>query len=588
MMATEQLTRQTEKEIEERKVAKVMGIVAERAAFYRANPHRLAKDYLNINLKMFQQLILWLMFYDTNFMYLAARGQGKSFLLAIFCVIRCILFPNTAICIASKTRKQAEEVLEKVQTILMPNSANLRSEIREIVINQQDAHIDFYNNSRVFVVTANDNARHNRANILIIDEYRMVDPDIVNRVLRKFLTAPRHPGYLDNPEYEHLMERNKEIYASSCWYESHWSFEKAFSYLKNMIEGRKYGICALPYQLSIKENLLSREQVEDEMSESDFSEVGFYMEMECLWWSDTDGGLYSNEDISKNRTLKYVWYPPSVIPSISDKRVRIPKKAQKEIRLLSVDLALMASSTKHDNDAASIFVGSMQPTYGDRYVNNIVYTENIEGMRADDLALVIRRRFEEYAGDYLVIDARGLGLPIVDLLMKDMEDPVTGEIYPAISCCNNEDIAARCSVRGAPKKIWAIMGSAQFNSECALGLREAFRQGFVRLPISEYDCEDELILLPGFNKLSVTERVDAKMPYVHTTLLGNELINLKYEAKNNVIRVQEKSGMRKDRYSSLSYNVYVAKELERQNIKGRKSGMETLEKMLKFKRPEMT
>lgn len=75
MMATEQLTRQTEKEIEERKVAKVMGIVAERAAFYRANPHRLAKDYLNINLKIFQQLILWLMFYDTNFMYLAARGR---------------------------------------------------------------------------------------------------------------------------------------------------------------------------------------------------------------------------------------------------------------------------------------------------------------------------------------------------------------------------------------------------------------------------------------------------------------------------------------------------------------------------------
>lgn len=585
-MAFNKPVKQTEKEIEERKVAQVMGVVSERAAFYRANPQRLAKDYLNINLKIFQQLILWLMFYDTNFMYLAARGQGKSFLLAVFCVIRCILYPGTAICVASKTRKQAEEVLEKVQQILMPLSANLRSEIREIVINQQDAHVDFYNNSRIFVVTANDNARHNRANILLIDEYRMVDQDIINRVLRKFLTAPRHPGYLDKQEYAHMMERNKELYASSCWYESHWSFEKAFSYLKNMIEGRKYGICALPYQLSVKENLLSKEQVEDEMSESDFSEVGFHMEMECLWWSDTDGGLYSNEDIAKNRTIKYVWYPPEVLPSISDKRVRIPKKQPKEIRIMSVDLALMASKTKHDNDAASIFISSMHPTYGDKFVNNVVYTENTEGMRADDLALVVRRRFEQYDCDYLAIDARGLGLPIIDLLMKDMEDPITGKTYAAISCCNNDDIAIRCNVRGAPKKIWAVMGSVQFNSECALGLREAFRQGFVRLPISEYDCEDELMLIQGYNKLTITERTDAKMPYVHTTLLGNELINLTYEAKNNAIRVQEKSGMRKDRYSSLSYNVYVAREIERQNVKGSRSGMDAMERMLQFKGPQ--
>ena len=75
----------------------------------------------------------------------------------------------------------------------MPNSANLRAEISDVVINQQDAHISFYNTSRIFVVTANDNARHNRANILVCDEYRMIDLDIMNRVLRKFLTAPLHP-----------------------------------------------------------------------------------------------------------------------------------------------------------------------------------------------------------------------------------------------------------------------------------------------------------------------------------------------------------------------------------------------------------
>jgi hypothetical protein len=44
--------------------------------------------------------------------------------------------------------------------------------------------------------------------------------------------------------------------------------------------------------------------------------------------------------------------------------------------------------------------------------------------------------------------------------------------------------------------------------------------------------------------------------------LINELINLEYEAKNGDVKVREKFVMRKDRYSSLSYNIYDAKQLE--------------------------
>lgn len=587
--ANTRMRKKTTREVETEELRRVMETVAMRAAFYRANPQRFVREYLGItNLKWFQEIILYMMNSCVYFMYLASRGQGKTHILAIFCCVRCILYPGTHICVASKTRRQAQEVLERIINTFAPASPNLQAEIRDVIINNQDAHIDFHNGSRIFVVTANDNARHNRATMLIVDEFRMVDPVIVNRVLKKFLTEIRSPKYLEKPEYAGLQERSHELYASSCWYESHWSFEKAISYLKNILEGRSYGMCALPYQLPIKEGLLIRESVEDEMSESDFSEVSFQMEMRCLWWSDTDGGLYSHEDVEHNRVLPYCWYPPAVAPTMQDKRVRIPKKTTREKRILSADLALMASTTKKDNDAASIFINSLVPISQTKCMSNIVYTENIEGMRADDLALMIRRRVDEFDCDYLVIDAKGLGLPIVDLLMKDLNDPQTGLTYEALSCCNNDEIAARCAVRGAPKKIWAVMGSANFNSEAALGLREAFRQGSIRLPISEYDCEDRLAKLSGYSKLSIGERTDLKIPYVHTTLLGNELINLEYEAKNGVIKVQEKSGMRKDRYSSLSYNIYVAKELERRMARGPRNGMDAVSRLLQFRAPTLT
>ena len=72
------------------------------------------------------------------------------------------------------------------------------------------------NGSSIKVVTASDSARSNRANILLVDEFRMVSKDTIDTVLRRFLTAPRMPGYLHKKEYAHLKERNKEIYLSSA------------------------------------------------------------------------------------------------------------------------------------------------------------------------------------------------------------------------------------------------------------------------------------------------------------------------------------------------------------------------------------
>ena len=155
--------RQTDAEIKREKQARIMDGVATWASFYRANPHRFARDYLGLKLKKFQQIILNEMFRKVNSIYLASRGGGKSFLLAIFCVCYCILFPGTTICLASKTRGQAIEIIDKIQNILMPLSANLRLEIGEIKSNQAESFVGFRNGSIIKVVTAADSARHNRA-----------------------------------------------------------------------------------------------------------------------------------------------------------------------------------------------------------------------------------------------------------------------------------------------------------------------------------------------------------------------------------------------------------------------------------------
>lgn len=575
----------TDAEIKKEKHDKLMAGVALWAAFYRANPHRFARDYLNLKLKKFQQIILNEMFRKVNSIYLASRGGGKSFLLAIFCVSYAILYPGTTICLASKTRGQASEIIDKIQNILMPLSFYLRSEIGEIKLNQAESIVVFRNGSNIKVVTATDSARHNRATILIVDEYRMVDKNTIDTVLRKFLTSPRHPGFRDKEEYaDYPIERTKELYASSCWYEGHWSYELVKTYVVNMIRGRSYFCCSMPYQLAIKENLLDRERVEDEMSETTFNDVQFYIEMCALFWSQASSGLYSFDEIDKNRVIQHPFYPRNITNKHPDKMLKIPPKRPGEIRILSADIALMASG-KNKNDATSIFINQMIPTASGRYIKNIVYTENNEGLRTEVQALIIRKLFEDFDCDYLVIDRTGLGLGVVDMLTSDIYDQATGDTYSALSCCNDEEIAKRCTAPNAPKVIWAIKGTPEFNSKCALGLRESFKQGSVRLLISEYDSEDILSNLRGYASLSPPEALLFKLPYIHTSLLINELVNLEYETKNNVIKVKEKSGMRKDRYSSLSYNIFVAKEIERGVALSSKNKIENL--VFNFKAPKI-
>ncbi len=538
-------------------------------SFYRSNPHRFASDYLHLNLHLFQKILLVMMNLSSVTVFIGSRGIGKSFLSAVFCTVRCILYPGTKICIASGTRGQGINVLEKIILELKPNSPELAGEIdeKQSKINGTNAQIVFKNTSYIKVVTASDSARGNRANLLLLDEFRMISKDVIDTILRKFLTQKRMPRYenltKEERKREYAKERNMTMYLSSAYFVDHWSYLKCTDTARFMLDDqKKQFVCGLPYQLSLEEGLIDRETVADEMAETDFNEVKFEMEYEALWYGNADGAFFDFSSISKNRRIKYPMLPNKLSSLLGgSSETRITPKQNGEIRILSADIALM-SSKKNNNDATAIFIGQLVPTKAGRYCSNIVYTDSYEGLRTDDQALIIRRLFDEYECDYIVLDTNGIGLGVYDALARDILDPETGEIYPAVSCCNNAEMASRCAVLGAEKVVWSIKASANFNSDCAFLLREAFRSGRIRLLCTEYDAENYLGAIKGYKSLSPSEKIKIQMPYINTTLLVDELTKLQYEESGGKVKVYEKSGMRKDRYSALSYYYYVALQIE--------------------------
>ena len=550
----------TQTEIEKDKQQKIMETIAWKAGYYRANPHRYVSEVLGLSLKWFQQILLWCMMHYNFVMYLAARGQGKTYLTALFCCVRCILFPGTKIVVSSGTLKQANEVLLKIQDDFMKQSSILRSEIEKCNIGQNDASIYFKNGSWIKTRTSSENSRSARANCIVVDEFRMVDETVINTVLRKFLTSPRQPKYLQKPEYAHMQERNKEIYMSSAYFQSSWAYRKAQSYTLNFFDDtKKYFICGLPYQVSVREGLLSRSQLEDEMSEADYNELVQQMEMECLWFGDTDGSLFKFDELTARRRLRKA-FPPL---SFCNDKITIPKLTATGKRILSIDVALMQSTKKKKNDASAIFINDLIQVNDTAYQSNFVYGETFEGLKTDELGMIVMKYFYEYQCTDLVLDTNGIGLGVYDFITKDQICQENGNRYRAMTCINDKDMAERCKVRDANKVVWSVKANANFNNEICVLLRNGIQNGKINFLIPEQDADSSLKeTYKGYFKMSPTEQAKLKMSYIQTTFAVYELIKLDHEVKNGNIKVKEVEGMRKDRYSSIAYSYWCACQLE--------------------------
>ena len=110
---------------------------------------------------------------------------------------------------------------------------------------------------------------------------------------------------------------------------------------------------------------------------------GIIWEMGAEWYGDTDGAFFKFDDISVRRKIKSSFYPLSIY---KNHNIKIPELVTNEKRILSVDVALLASK-KHNNDAACLIINSAIPTESNEYLSNIVYIETHEGLTTDELGI---------------------------------------------------------------------------------------------------------------------------------------------------------------------------------------------------------
>ncbi|MEG1142715.1 MAG: hypothetical protein RSE41_09800, partial [Clostridia bacterium] len=437
------------------------------------------------------------------------------------------------------------------------NSDAVDKEISYLSDGKTDPKIDFWNGSTIRVVAANDNSRGKRANILIVDEYRLVPLEIVTMVLRKFRSSTRDCGFLKKPQYKGYMERNKEVYLSSTYYKHSWAYKHFLSFIEMMKSGgNSHFTCCLPYQLAVMEGIKNLEELQEEYDEG-VDEQLWKMEYET-WWigSDDEMSFFKFDNIDPCRRVTKPLYPKEILELVdqSDKFFNTQKKRIGEIRVLFADIARKESTT-NENDATALGVMSLTETEDKRlnasyFMRDVSYLETFTGQNTVVQALRMRKLFDWFECDYFVIDAQNIGASIIDLLSLPMTDPETGVEYPPINAINHEELKLGTVLYpNAPKVIYGIMATASLNSTIGYAMRDTLAKRRIRFLIDEASSRQQLASIKGYDLISPELKGKLQQPYLQCTALVNEMVGLDYRISpdTNILRLSEKAGNRKDR-----------------------------------------
>ena len=547
-------------------------------SFYRQNIHRFAIDYLGIQLKPFQVVLLYMIERNLKSCLITSRGLGKSWLIALYCCCRAILYPGQKIIVSCETKEQSRNLIrEKIVNELMNMSPNLRKEInpREIKIGTNESYVKFKNGSTITAINASENTRGKRAHILVVDEYVQIKNgfDTLTKILQPFLQVVRQPKYLQNPKYSHLQEENKQIYASSAWYADHWSYDLYKDYVEKMLIGESSFACNLPYNVALKYGLMTQTRLDEIMSDPNLSEEAFLMEYSAMFYDLGEGAYIKPSDIINNRTVVKPWYPPTDIEYIAEKGKRNiswkeDRTSKQELRVLGCDIAL-AQGDKNDN---TVIHYSVSIPKGDKYITEVKYSEAINGGTAKAIALRLKQLFFDGDCDYIVMDIAGLGLAVLDALGEYTFDTERDIKYPPMCCFNKEDKKERCGYREAMPCIYGIVANEEINNAIAVTLKASLNNHTLKFLVNEFEGEDWLNENKNFQMLETSEKVRLMYPYVQTTLTQMEIIKLQTEITRKGIKLVEFGSNRKDRYSALAYMNLFIREKENELKKPKNRG----------------
>lgn len=158
--------------------------------------------------------------------------------------------------------------------------------------------------------------------------------------------------------------------------------------------------------------------------------------------------------------------------------------------------------------------------------------------------------------------------------MVKAQETDDGQYLPPFGIDNDEDGVYKSYFRGVndveKDAIFQIKANAPINTQAYTYTQTQISSGKVKFLIDESEAKAKLMETKTGQNLSVDQRNDYLRPFVLTTVLREQMLNLVEDNQGvNIILKQDSRGIKKDKFSAFTYGLYFIKQ-EEERLRKRK------------------
>lgn len=195
-------------------------------------------------------------------------------------------------------------------------------------------------------------------------------------------------------------------------------------------------------------------------------------------------------------------------------------------------------------------------------MKSVVNILTFDAEHFEDQAIHLKKLFYRYKAQAIAIDANGLGIGLVDYMVKSQIDPDSGEVLPPFGVANDtEKLYKKFETNDMePDALFLIKANAPINTEAYSYAQTQMQGGKIKFLVDEASAKERLMTTKRGQEMSLDDRNEYLKPYVQTTMLREQLLNLVEQNEGvNIILKQSSRKIKKDKVSAFVYGLYYIK-----------------------------
>lgn len=485
------------------------------------------------------------------------RAYSKSFLSVLVLMLRCVLYPGSHLFVTTGGKEQAAGIArEKAEEIckLIPGMRNEIDWSRGATkASKNMVEYIFKNGSKLDIMAAQQSSRGKRATGGLMEECILIDQTLLNEVIIPTMNVDRRLS--DGSRQEDEVINKSQIYVTTAGWKNSFAYEKLIQILIQQItEPGQAIVLGGTWRVPVMEKLLRKSFIEELKLDGTYNDASFAREYESEWSGDAENAFFSAERFDKHRVLLQPEYEFS------------GRSSKSAYYILGIDVGRKGCTTE-------VCVFKVTPQAQGTSLKTLVnlYTWDEEHFEAQ--AINIKRLYYKYKCRTAVIDANGLGIGLVDFMVKDQIDPETGELLPNFGV-ENDDEGFYKKFKTAdtePDAMYLIKANAPINTEAHTYVQTQLSSGKIKFLIDENQAKVKLMSTKLGQNMDNDKRAEYLKPFTLTTILREQMLNLVEENEGvNIILKQASRSIKKDKFSAFEYGLYYIKQDEDRKKKRKK------------------